>query len=136
MSETYKKKLIEVALPLDIINEASGREKSIRHGHPSTMHIWWARRTLAATRAIIFSSIVDDPSNYISNNKEAEKERKKIFKVIEELVQWKQKNKRDLQKKVSELIKTSTKNSPPPVLDPFSGGGTIPLAAQNLGLDA
>jgi len=132
----YKKKLIEVALPLDVINEASGKEKSIRQGHPSTMHIWWARRTLAATRAIIFSSIVDDPSNYLSNKKEADKERKKIFRVIEKLVQWKQEDKRELQKKVSELIKTSTKNSPPPVLDPFSGGGTIAFAAQNLGLEA
>ena len=60
----YKKKLIEVALPLDAINKASAREKSIRHGHPSTMHLWWARRPLAAARAVIFSQMVDDPSEY------------------------------------------------------------------------
>ena len=59
---TYKKKLIEVALPLDAINIASAREKSIRHGHPSTLHLWWARRPLAAARAVIFSQMVDAPS--------------------------------------------------------------------------
>lgn len=58
------KKLIEVALPLDKINEASAREKSIRHGHPSTLHLWWARRPLAAARAVIWSSLVDDPSSH------------------------------------------------------------------------
>src|SRR5436305_12171870 len=58
---TYRKKLIEVALPLDAINRESGREKSIRHGHPSTLHLWWARRPLASCRAVIFSSLVDDP---------------------------------------------------------------------------
>ncbi|MDD4082193.1 MAG: DUF1156 domain-containing protein [Sphaerochaetaceae bacterium] len=132
----YKKKLIEVAIPLDIINEASGKEKSIRQGHPSTMHIWWARRTLAASRAVLFASIIDDPSVYCSTAKEADKERKKIFKVINELVQWKTEDKRGLNKKINELINKSTNNSPPSVLDPFSGGGTIPYAAQNIGLDA
>ncbi|MFH0970172.1 MAG: DUF1156 domain-containing protein [Candidatus Diapherotrites archaeon] len=132
---TYKKKLIEVALPLDLINEASSKEKSIRQGHPSTMHIWWARRTLAASRAVLFSSLVDDPSVYCSSVKEANKERKRIFKIVTELVQWKTENKRELKKKISELINNSTDNSPPPILDPFSGGGTIPYAAQNLGLD-
>ena len=60
-----KKKLIEVALPLDAINTASAREKSIRHGHPSTLHLWWARRPLAAARAVIFAQMVDDPSGYV-----------------------------------------------------------------------
>ncbi len=59
---TYRKKLIEVALPLDEINTESAREKSIRHGHPSTLHLWWARRPLAACRAVLFASLVDDPS--------------------------------------------------------------------------
>ena len=61
----HRKKLIEVALPLDAINEASAREKSIRHGHPSTLHLWWARRPLAAARAVIFAQMVDDPSEYV-----------------------------------------------------------------------
>src|SRR3990170_2935480 len=60
-----KKKLIEVALPLEAINKASALEKSIRHGHPSTLHLWWARRPLAAARAVIFSQMVDDPSGYV-----------------------------------------------------------------------
>ena len=59
------KKLIEVALPLEAINTASAREKSIRHGHPSTLHLWWARRPLAAARAVIFAQMVDDPSEYV-----------------------------------------------------------------------
>ena len=62
---TPRKKLIEVALPLDAINKASAREKSIRHGHPSTLHLWWARRPLAAARAVIFAQMVDDPSEYV-----------------------------------------------------------------------
>ena len=62
---TTPKKLIEVALPLEEINAASAREKSIRHGHPSTLHLWWARRPLAAARAVIFSQMVDDPSGYV-----------------------------------------------------------------------
>jgi putative DNA methylase len=67
---TYRKKLIEVALPLDAISEAAVREKSIRHGHPSTMHLWWSRKPLAASRAVLFASLVDDPfetSRTISN---------------------------------------------------------------------
>ncbi|MFZ4850835.1 MAG: DUF1156 domain-containing protein, partial [Caldilinea sp.] len=64
MTPIPKKKLIEVALPLDAINEASAREKSIRHGHPSTLHLWWARRPLAAARAVIFAQMVDDPSEH------------------------------------------------------------------------
>src|SRR5690606_6767539 len=65
MTKTYKKKLIEVAIPLEAINQASAREKSIRHGHPSTLHLWWARRPLAAARAVIFAQMVDDPSEYV-----------------------------------------------------------------------
>jgi len=64
-SMTHRKKLIEVALPLEAINKASAREKSIRHGHPSRLHRWWTRRPLAAARAVIFSQMVDDPSPYV-----------------------------------------------------------------------
>src|SRR3979490_1008927 len=85
------KKLIEVALPLDAINVASAREKSIRHGHPSTLHLWWARRPLSAARAVIFAQMVDDPSRHtdlFKTEQAQEKERRRLFKIIEELVQW------------------------------------------------
>ncbi len=85
------KKLIEVALPLNAINAASSREKSIRHGHPSTLHLWWARRPLAAARAVIFAQMVDDPSGYpdlFPTEKAREKERQRLFRIIEELVLW------------------------------------------------
>src|SRR3982074_1054841 len=85
------KKLIEVALPLDAINIAAAREKSIRHGHPSTLHLWWARRPLAACRAVLFASLVDDPSNDLPE-REAEIERKRLFGIIEELVLWENSN--------------------------------------------
>ena len=88
---TYRKKLIEVALPLKAINEASAKEKSIRHGHPSTLHLWWARRPLAACRAVLFASLVNDPSDdpmYGVNEDIAACERAKLFNLIEELVQW------------------------------------------------
>src|SRR5205809_7269911 len=89
--ETMKKKLIEVALPLDAINKASAREKSIRHGHPSTLHLWWARRPLAAARAVLFAQMVDDPSAHpdlFPTDKKQEKERQRLFRIIEDLVQW------------------------------------------------
>ncbi len=84
---TYRKKLIEVALPLDEINAQSAREKSIRHGHPSTLHLWWARRPLAACRAVLFASLVDDPSNDMDED-EAQVERERLFEIIRELVKW------------------------------------------------
>src|SRR5881392_682771 len=80
----YRKKLIEVALPLDAINKESAREKSIRHGHPSTLHLWWARRPLAAARAVLFASLVDDPGNDLPEI-EAKKERDRLFRIIEQL---------------------------------------------------
>jgi putative DNA methylase len=86
-----KKKLIEVALPLEAINKASAREKSIRHGHPSTLHLWWARRPLAAARAVIFAQMVDDPSAHpdlFPTEKAQEKERQRLFRIIEDLVLW------------------------------------------------
>src|ERR1700704_6853205 len=85
------KKLIEVALPLEAINKASAREKSIRHGHPGTRHPWWARRPLAAARAVIFAQMVDDPSAHpdlFPSEKKQEKERQRLFRIIEELVRW------------------------------------------------
>ena len=88
---THRKKLIEVALPLDAINAASAREKSIRHGHPSTLHLWWARRPLAAARAVIFAQMVDDPSacpEEFPTEADQEKEQKCLFRLIEELVKW------------------------------------------------
>src|ERR1700752_4893222 len=87
----YRKKLIEVALPLDAINKASAREKSIRHGHPSTLHLWWARRPLAAARAVIFAQMVADPSSnpdLFPSERAQERERQRLFRIIEELVRW------------------------------------------------
>ncbi len=134
MSESYKKKLIEVALPLDIINEANSKEKNVRHGNISTMHLWWSRKPLAACKAVLFASIIDDPSNYLPE-KDAEKERKKLFKLIAELVEWKNPRAKEAFAKANSLIKTYSKNSTLQVLDPFVGGGSIPLAAQYLGLE-
>src|SRR5262245_34949768 len=89
------RKLIEVALPLDVINAEAAREKNIRHGHPSTLHLWWARRPLAAARAVIFGQMVNDPGyqqgggfRYGKNKKDASVERKRLFKIIDDLVQW------------------------------------------------
>jgi putative DNA methylase len=136
---TYRKKLIEVALPLDAINAASAREKSIRHGHPSTLHLWWARRPLAACRAVLFASLVDDPSEHpeqFPTEEEQEQERQRLFRLIEELVKWENStNESILQQARAEILK-STGGNPPPVLDPFAGGGSIPLEAQRLGLEA
>src|SRR5207245_3338131 len=88
---TYRKKLIELALPLEAINKESAREKSIRHGHPSTLHLWWARRPLAACRAVLFAQMVDDPSSLpdeFPTEEMQETERQRLFRIIEELVKW------------------------------------------------
>lgn len=134
-----KKKLIEVALPLDAINAASAREKSIRHGHPSTLHLWWARRPLATARAVLFASLVDDPSSRPEEfpTKEAQDaERQRLFRLIEKMVVWENSGDKKLFAEAYEEIKKSTGGNPPPVFDPFAGGGTIPLEAQRLGLKA
>src|SRR6266576_1340049 len=134
----YRKKLIEVALPLKAINEASAREKSIRHGHPSTLHNWWARRPLAACRAVLFATLVADPSCHPENfptEETQEKERQRLFRIIEDLVKWENINNETVLNKAREEIRKSTGGAPPPVLDPFCGGGSIPLEAQRLGLD-
>ena len=132
----YKKKLIEVALPLEAINAASSREKSIRHGHPSTLHLWWARRPLAAARAVIWSSLVDDPSSHPDEfpTEEAQnKERQRLFGILEELVKWENSNNEEVLAEAKAEIMKSTNGNPPALLDPFAGGGAIPLEAQRLG---
>ena len=135
----YKKKLIEVAIPLEAINAASAREKSIRHGHPSTLHLWWARRPLAACRAVLFAQLVDDPSSHpeqFPTHAEQERERKRLFKIIEELVQWENSTNEEVLDRARAEIRRSCGGVLPPVYDPFSGGGSIPLEAQRLGLPA
>lgn len=151
------KKLIEVALPLDDINEAAAKEKSIRQGHPSTMHLWWARRPLAVARAILFAQLVNDPGyernlNRGVNRKEAERKREEYFEIIRELVQWSNSNNKEILNRAYTAIIDSWKetcqlnrNHPevdiyfnperlPEFHDPFSGGGAIPLEAKRLGL--
>jgi putative DNA methylase len=198
MTLPYRKKLIEVALPLKAINEASAREKSIRHGHPSTLHLWWARRPLAACRAVLFASLVDDPDSDPAYRKadgsvdedRAGLKRAQLFNLIEELVQWENANnsrvinaaRAEIARCVASLkielgemkketvtfgekkgkahprgavsgdgltaweivlmtarpdvVNTFLAEHAPPVLDPFCGGGSIPLEAQRLGLRA
>lgn len=175
----YRKKLIEVALPLEAINAAAAKEKSIRHGHPSTLHLWWARRPLAACRAVLFGQFVDDPSSVpeeFPSEETQEAERQRLFRIIEDMVPWANSNDeaifhrarveiarsiwRDLNEDTrSSLDPAFTKafggeparsaeqltgdqviqflqTHAPPVLDPFAGGGSIPLEAQRLGLRA
>jgi len=155
------RKLIEVALPLDAINVACAKEKSIRHGHPSTLHLWWARRPLAAARAVIFAQLVNDPGyqqgggfKYGRNKKEAATERKRLFKIIEDLVLWENSTNEELLACARTEIQRSwrevcdlNKDHPqaaelfnperiPAFHDPFAGGGAIPLEAQRLALEA
>lgn len=133
------KKLIEVALPLEKINAESAREKSIRHGHPSTLHLWWARRPLAAARAVIWSSLVDDPSSHpelFPTEEEQNKERSRLFEILENLVKWENSNDEHLLNLAKKEISKSVGNNLPALLDPFAGGGAIPFEAQRLGLEA
>lgn len=152
-----RKKLIEVALPLEAINAASAREKSIRHGHPSTLHLWWARRPLAAARAVIFAQMVDDPSSWpdlFPTEKKQEKERERLFRIIEELVKWENTTNEAVLEKAREEIWASWRRACaenadhprarelfdrdrlPAFHDPFAGGGALPLEAQRLGLES
>ena len=154
---TARKKLIEVALPLDTINAAAAREKSIRHGHPSTLHLWWARRPLAAARAVLFAQLVDDPGSrpeLFASVEEQDRERERLFRLIEELVKWENTtNETVLQAARDEINKswrqTCADNADhpraadlfdserlPAFHDPFAGGGALPLEAQRLGLKA
>ena len=152
-----RKKLIEVALPLDAINTASAREKSIRHGHPSTLHLWWARRPLAAARAVIFAQMMDDPASVpelFPTEAEQERERARLFHLIEELVKWENTTNEGLLQRAREELRNSWRRACednaahphaaelfdperlPAFHDPFAGGGALPLEAQRLGLEA
>jgi putative DNA methylase len=174
---TYPKKLIEVSIPLKEINDACAREKSIRHGHPSTLHLWWARRPLAAARAVLFCQLVDDPSGYVDElvkdkarkqiaeqellrepegdkdlsprlrERLIEKERERLHELVKELVIWENTTNEKVLNRARQEIRTSwlrhlrrkglPEDTPmPPVLDPFAGGGAIPLEAQRLGMEA
>lgn len=133
------KKLIEVALPLEAINAESAREKSIRHGHPSTLHLWWARRPLATARAVIWSSLVDDPSSHpeqFPTEEAQQQERERLFDILTRLVKWENSNDEGILAEAKAEIMKSTNGNPPALLDPFAGGGAIPLEAQRLGLEA
>jgi len=135
--EAYRPKLIEVALPLAVINAEAAREKSIRHGHPSTLHLWWARRPLAAARAVIWASLVDDPSGDTSlTPDEQEAERQRLFRILERLVKWENSDNPEVLAEARVEIDRCFPDGPPPILDPFAGGGAIPLEAQRLGLKA
>lgn len=152
-----KKKLIEVALPLKAINEAAAREKSIRHGHPSTLHLWWARRPLAAARAVIFAQMVDDPSAHperFPTEQAQEQERQRLFRLIEELVTWENTTNEAVLERARVEIRQSWRDTCadnadhpraqelfnpdqlPAFHDPFAGGGSLPLEAQRLGLES
>ena len=152
-----RKKLIEVAIPLEAINAASAREKSIRHGHPITLHLWWARRPLAAARAVIFCQMVDDPSDVpeeFPTEEAQENERLRLFALISELVQWENTTNEEVLNRAREEIRRSWRRccvdnadhpeaaelfNPeklPDFHDPFAGGVALPLVAQRLGLEA
>lgn len=155
MSIVSPKKLIEVALPLEDINAAAAREKSIRHGHPSTLHLWWARRPLAAARAVIFAQMVNDPGGQRGwakglTKEQAAAKREYLFNIIRDLVKWENTNSEDVLKRAREAIWESWRetcalnkgkpgfdpNKLPAFHDPFAGGGAIPLEAQRLGLES
>ena len=144
-TQVVRPKLIEVALPLAAINAEAAREKSIRHGHPSTLHLWWARRPLAAARAVIWASLVDDPSaedyrdpngDLLPTAEAQETERQRLFRILERLVKWENSNDAEVLADARAEIDRAFPEGPPPILDPFAGGGAIPLEAQRLGLTA
>jgi putative DNA methylase len=152
-----RKKLIEVAIPLEAINAASAREKSIRHGHPSTLHLWWSRKPLATARSVIFCQMVDDPSvvpEEFPTEDAQENERLRLFALISELVLWESTTNEEVLEPAREEIRRSWRRccadnadhpeaaelfNPeklPGFHDPFAGGGALPLEAQRLGLEA
>ncbi len=139
VANTPKKKLIETSLPLEAINAASAREKSIRHGHPSTLHLYWSRKPLATARAVLFAQLVDDPASRpeeFPTVEEQDAERARLHALMEELVVWENSNDEPLLRRAREEIRKSNDGELPAVLDPFAGGGSIPLEAQRLGLEA
>jgi putative DNA methylase len=134
---TYKKKLIEVALPLAKINDESAREKSVRHGHPSTLHMWWARRPFGSARALIWASLINDPSaepDKFPTSEAQDAERERLFSILESICSWESvKDEQSLAVARQELMK-SCDGRLPTICDPFGGGGAIPLEALRLGL--
>jgi len=139
VNATPKKKLIETSLPLEAINAEASREKSIRHGHPSTLHLYWARRPLAAARAVLFAQLVDDPASRpeeFPTVEEQDAERARLHRLLEQLVIWENSNDETLLSQARAEIRKSNGGQLPAVLDPFAGGGAIPLEAQRLGLEA
>ena len=154
----YRRKIIEVDLPLDVINAESAREKSIRHGHPSTLHLWWARRPLAACRAVIFASLVDDPvdcPDEFPTEDDQRVERQRLHELIKRLVKWEHSSDANMlaeaRYEIARSVARANGGAAPtqpaavleyldkqgkPIYDPFCGGGSIPLEAQRLGLRA
>jgi len=155
------KKLIEVALPLDDINATARAATNGRRAHPSTLHLWWARRPLAAARAVLFAQLVNDPGYETGqgftrgvNKKEAARERERLFDIIRELVKWENTNNEavleraraeirkswaetcELNKKHPQAAELFNPDKLPAFHDPFAGGGAIPLEAQRLGLES
>ena len=136
---TVKKKLIETSLPLEAINAASAREKSIRHGHPSTLHLYWSRKPLATARAVLFAQLVDDPASRpeeFPTVESQDKERARLHALMEKLIIWENSNDEKLLEQAREEIRKSNNGKLPAVVDPFAGGGSIPLEAQRLGLES
>jgi putative DNA methylase len=152
-----RKKLIEVAIPLEAINAASAREKSIRQGHPSTLHLWWSRKPTATAKGVLFCQMVDDPSDVpeeFPTEESQENERIRLFALISELVQWENSSNINVLGRAQEEINKSWRrccadNSDhpqaaelfnpaklPAFYDPFAGGGSLPLEAQRFGLEA
>lgn len=156
MVETVeKRKLIEVSIPLEAINEQSAREKSIRHGHPSTLHLWWSRKPTATARSVLFGQLVDDPSSHVDRYRaearesgiddaevggwvesRVQVERARLHDIMARLADWDNLKDEVLWEQARQEILASTGGNPPPIIDPFAGGGAIPLEAQRLGLAA
>ena len=139
MSNVRKRKLIEVAMPLEAISTASVREKSKLHGHPSTLHLWWSRKPLATCRAVLFAQLVDDPSCHperFPTEEAVQTERNRLFGIIRELVVWENSFDVSVLKRARQEIRRSCSGDLPRIHDPFSGGGAIPIEAQRLGLSA
>ncbi|MBD5607239.1 MAG: DUF1156 domain-containing protein [Desulfovibrio sp.] len=133
------RKLIEVSLPMEAINMECAREKSIRHGHPSTLHIWWSRKPLAAARAFLWASLVDDPSSHpeLFPTEEAQAaERARLHNLLAELVKWENNSNKDLLDQARAEIRKYMGEETLVFLDPFAGGGSLPLEARRLGMEA
>ena len=134
-----KRKLIEVALPLEAINNAAVNDGPKRKQHPWRLHYWWARRKTAVARAVLFAQLVDDPSSNpeeYPTDEDQRVERERLHRLIERFVLWENVRDKELLEEVRQEIRKSTSGNPPPILDPFAGSGTIPLEAQRLGLEA